>query len=136
MVVRGSRSNMARMQAIGFPTYRYRLACFVVAGVICGVAGALFANWAEFASPAYMHWTRSGELIIMVVVGGMATLLGPILGATLYLLLEEYLPLGIDAMLPGYGDYWQIVFGPILVLIVLFGRGGIYGIVARLARRG
>ena len=135
LVVRGSRSNLPRMQAIGFPTYRYRLACFVIAGVICGIAGALFANWNEFASPAYMHWTRSGELIIMVVMGGMATLLGPVLGAALFLLLEEYLPTAIEVVAPGYGDFWAVVFGPILILIVLFGRGGVYGIAARLGRR-
>ncbi len=135
LVVRGTRSNAARMQAIGYQTYLYRLACFVIAGVICGIAGALFANWNEFASPDYMHWTRSGELIIMVVLGGMATLLGPILGATAFLLLEEYLPNAIELVAPGYGDFWGIVFGPILILIVLFGRGGIYGIGGRLASR-
>lgn len=135
LAVRGIRSNAARMAAIGFPTYRYRLACFVIAGAICGLAGALFANLNEFASPAYMHWTRSGELIVMVVMGGMATLLGPILGAAGFLLLEEFLPEAIEAVAPGYGDYWGIVFGPILILIVLFGRGGIYGIAARGTRR-
>lgn len=134
-VVRGIRSNPARMQAIGFPTYSYRLACFVISGVICGIAGALFANWNEFASPAYMHWTRSGELIIMVVMGGMATLLGPIVGAAVFLLLEQFLPKAIEAVVPGYGDSWAVVFGPILILIVLFGRGGVYGIVARGGRR-
>ena len=136
VAVRGIRSNPARMAAIGFPTYRYRLACFVIAGAICGLAGALFGNLNEFASPAYMHWTRSGELIVMVVMGGMATLLGPILGATLFLLLEEFLPELIELVAPGYGDFWGVVFGPILILIVLFGRGGLYGIVARGQARG
>jgi branched-chain amino acid transport system permease protein len=135
LAVRGTRSNPARMAAIGFPTYRYRLVCFVIAGAICGLAGALFANLNEFTSPAYMHWTRSGELIVMVVMGGMATLLGPVLGATLFLLLEEFLPELIEVVAPGYGDFWGVVFGPILILIVLFGRGGIHGIAARLGRR-
>src|SRR2546428_7448328 len=74
MVVRGARSNDRRMRAIGFPTFRYRLACFAIAGVICGLSGALLANHTEFISPAAMHWTRSGDLIIMVVLGGMGSL--------------------------------------------------------------
>ncbi len=71
MVMQGARSNDRRMQAIGFPTYRYRLTCFVIAGTLCGLAGALLANHTGFISPAIMHWTRSGDLIVMVVLGGM-----------------------------------------------------------------
>src|SRR5207302_4048419 len=68
MVIRGAKSNDRRMPAIGFPTFRYRLTCFVIAGMMCGLAGALLANHTEFISPAAMHWTRSGDLIIMVVL--------------------------------------------------------------------
>ena len=75
MVIQGARSNDRRMRAIGFPTYRYRLVCFVIAGVMCGLAGVLLANHTEFISPATMHWTRSGDLIVMVVLGGMASTL-------------------------------------------------------------
>src|SRR5215471_15599398 len=89
MVIRGSRSNERRMRAIGFPTFRYRLTCFVIAGMICGLAGALLANHTEFISPAAMQWTRSGDLIIMVVLGGMGSLLGPVVGAVALLVLEE-----------------------------------------------
>ena len=71
LVIQGARSNDRRMRAIGFPTYRYRLVCFVIAGTMCGLAGALLANHTEFISPAMMHWTRSGDLIVMVVLGGM-----------------------------------------------------------------
>ena len=67
--------------------------------MICGIAGALFANWNEFVSPAAMHWTRSGDLLIMVILGGMGTLFGPVLGTVLFLLLEEYLPEWMDALL-------------------------------------
>jgi branched-chain amino acid transport system permease protein len=70
-----------RMRAIGFPTYRYKLTCFVIAGTLCGLAGALLANHTDFISPAIMHWTRSGDLIVMAVLGGMGTVLGPVLGA-------------------------------------------------------
>src|SRR5205085_3672853 len=91
MVIQGSRSNDRRMQAIGFPTFRYRLACFVIAGGICGLAGALLANHTGFISPAMMHWTRSGDLIVMVVLGGMASTFGPLIGAVTLLVLEETL---------------------------------------------
>ena len=93
MVIQGSRSNDRRMQAIGFPTYRYRLVCFVIAGTLCGLAGALLANHTEFVSPAMMHWTRSGDLIVMVVLGGMASTFGPLIGAVTLLVLEETLPI-------------------------------------------
>ncbi len=87
MAVQGARSNETRMRAIGFPTYRYRLACFVIAGTICGLSGALLANHGDFVSPAMMYWTRSGDLIIMVVLGGMSTPFGPLIGAVALLVL-------------------------------------------------
>jgi branched-chain amino acid transport system permease protein len=123
MVIQGSRSNDRRMQAIGFPTFRYRLSCFVIAGTICGLAGALLANHTEFVSPAMMHWTRSGDLIVMVVLGGMGSLFGPIIGAVALLVLEE--------VLSGITEYWQIILGPLLLLVVLFARGGIVGLLAK-----
>jgi len=123
MVIQGSRSNDRRMQAIGFPTFRYRLACFVMAGTICGLAGALLANHTEFVSPAMMHWTRSGDLIVMVVLGGMGSLFGPVLGAVALLVLEE--------ALSAITEYWQIILGPLLLLVVLFARGGIVGLLAK-----
>jgi len=122
MAIRGSRSNERRMRAIGFPTFRYRLACFVIAGMICGLAGALLANHTEFISPAAMHWTRSGDLIIMVVLGGMGSLFGPVIGALALLVLEE--------VLSGVTEYWQIILGPLLLAVVLYARGGINGLLA------
>lgn len=130
-VLRGAKSNPARMEAIGFPVYRYRLAAFVIAGTMCGVAGALFANWNEFSSPEYMHWTRSGEIMIMVILGGMGSLIGPVAGATAFLLLEEYLPVVMEAVMPDSGLHWQIVLGPLLICVVLFARGGLFGLLAR-----
>src|SRR3954452_19446144 len=118
MVVQGARSNDRRMRTIGFPTYRYRLTCFVIAGALCGLAGALLANHTGFISPAMMHWTRSGDLIVMVVLGGMASTFGPLIGAVTLLVLEETLPLLIRLLvLPFVGEqvaaraaeYWQIV---------------------------
>ena len=143
MVIQGARSNDRRMRAIGFPTFRYRLTAFVIAGAICGLAGALLANHTGFISPATMHWTRSGDLIVMVVLGGMASSFGPLIGAVALLSLEEALPILIRAMaFPVFGDaavrmaeYWQIVLGPLFLVVVLFARGGIDGLLAG-ARRG
>jgi branched-chain amino acid transport system permease protein len=126
MVVQGVRSNEQRMQAIGFPANRYRLVCFVISGTICGLAGALLANNTDFISPATMYWTRSGDLMVMVVLGGMGSLFGPMIGAIVFLLLEEFLS--------QITEYWALIMGPLLLLIVLFGRGGIMGLLGRLHR--
>ena len=123
MVIQGARSNEARMEAIGFPTFRYRLTAFVIAGTIAGLAGALLANHTDFVNPDMMHWTRSGDLIIMVLLGGMGSLAGPIVGALVFLLLEEFLS--------GVTEYWQLIFGPILILVVLYARGGLLGFLTR-----
>ena len=120
LVIQGARSNDRRMRAIGFPTYRYKLVCFVIAGTICGLAGALLVNHTDFISPAVMHWTRSGDLIVMAVLGGMGTVFGPVIGAVALLVLEE--------VLSGVTEYWQIIIGPIFLLVVLFARGGIDGV--------
>ena len=126
LVIQGSRSNERRMRAIGFPAFRYRLVCFVIAGTICGLAGALLANHTEFISPAMMHWTRSGDLIVMAVLGGMGSVFGPLIGAVALLVLEE--------ALSGITEYWQIILGPMLLLVVLFARGGIDGLLASIRR--
>jgi branched-chain amino acid transport system permease protein len=126
LVVQGLRSNEQRMQAIGFPAKRYRLACFVIAGTMCGLAGALLANNTDFISPAVMYWTRSGDLMVMVILGGMGSLFGPVVGAVVYLVLEE--------LLSEVTEYWALIIGPLLLLIVLFGRGGIMGLLGRLNR--
>jgi branched-chain amino acid transport system permease protein len=123
MVIRGAMSNPVRMQAVGFPIYRYRLTAFMLAGAICGVGGFLFANHQQFLSPVYMNWLRSGEIMIMVILGGMGTIYGGAIGAIGLLTLEE--------ILEGYigKDYWQMVLGPMLVLLVLFANRGIYSLI-------
>ncbi len=123
LAIQGARSNDTRMRAIGFPTYRYKLVCFVIAGTLCGLAGALLANHTDFVSPAMMYWTRSGDLIIMVVLGGMGSVIGPVFGAVALLVLEE--------ALSGITEYWQIILGPLLLLVVLFARGGIDGLLGK-----
>jgi branched-chain amino acid transport system permease protein len=126
LVVQGLRSNEQRMQAIGFPANRYRLVCFVISGMMCGLAGALLANNTDFVSPAAMYWTRSGDLMVMVILGGMGSLFGPVIGTIAFLLLEEFLS--------QITEYWAMILGPMLLLIVLFGRGGIMGLLGRPSR--
>ena len=119
MVLQGCKENEQRMQALGFPVYRYKLAGFVVAGAVAGFAGALMANYMGFVSPGLMHWTVSGEIMVMVILGGMGTLMGPVVGAAALLLLEE--------ALSAYMEHWMVVLGPLLVLVVLFARYGVWG---------
>jgi branched-chain amino acid transport system permease protein len=122
-VLRGLTGSEPRMQAIGFAPYAYRLTAYVIAGAMCGFAGFLLGNHAEFVSPAYMHWTRSGELIVMVLLGGTGRIYGPLLGAFAFVTLEE--------VLAGLTEHWKGILGPILVLVVLFARGGLAGGIER-----
>jgi branched-chain amino acid transport system permease protein len=117
LVIQGTRSNDRRMRAIGFPTFRYRLVCFVIAGALCGLAGALLANHTNFISPAMMYWTRSGDLMVMVVLGGLGSLFGPLLGTVAYLLLEE----GLSRVT----EYPGLFLGPALLLVAIYLHGGI-----------
>jgi branched-chain amino acid transport system permease protein len=126
MVIEGARGNERRMRAIGYDTYRYRLVCYVIAGAICGYAGALLGNFTNFISPEMMDWTASGELIFMVVLGGTGSLFGPVLGAAAFVLLEEWLS--------AITIYWQFIFGALLILVVLFWRGGLNGLVDWIGR--
>jgi branched-chain amino acid transport system permease protein len=126
-VLRGSKENLTRMAALGFEVFRYQLVAYVVSGAIGGLAGFLLANATNFVSPAYMSWQRSGELIVMVMFGGIGTLDGAVLGAAAYILLSEYLS--------QWTEHWALIFGPLLVAVVLFARGGLIGAFKRLRRR-
>jgi branched-chain amino acid transport system permease protein len=127
-VLRGTRDNPLRMEAIGFTPFSYQLTAYVLAGCMAGIAGVLLANQAQFVSPAYMTWQRSGDLIIMLVLGGTGTLIGAVAGAVAFILLEEWLaPLW---------QHWKLGLGVILILVVLFTRGGIMGFARRLFARG
>ena len=116
-VLRGIRINEARMEAVGYNVFGYKLVAFVISAAMCGLAGILLANATEFAGPQYMEWTRSGELIVMVIFGGLGTLFGPVAGAFAYLGLEKFLS---DITI-----HWRIFFGPILIVVVFLGRGGL-----------
>ena len=119
-VLRASRENAQRARAVGFDPYPYRLVAYVIAGGFGGLAGFLFANATEFVSPAAIAWQRSGELLFMVILGGMGGLHGAILGAIAFVLLEEWV-------------HSKLIIGPLMVLAALFLRGGIAGLLG--ARR-
>ena len=114
-----ARQNRARVQALGIDPYRVELAAMVIAAMICGLAGVLMANEAEFVTPAYGSWQRSGDLMVMVILGGSGSLHGAILGALMVVLAEE----GLGRLT----QHWPLIYGPGLILAVLFLRGGLAG---------
>ncbi len=126
-VLRGIRGNERRMKAIGFSTTRYKLAIYMIAATITSVAGFLLANLTSYVSPSYGAWTASGDLIVMVVLGGMGTVMGPLVGALSLLLVEEWLA--------SLTQHWMAPLGLAIVLIVLTARRGIYGSFHAWARR-
>ena len=126
MVIRGSMSNDERMRSIGYPTYGYKLTAFVIAGMMAGLSGILSANFEAFMSPDNLFWIASGDLIFMVVLGGMGTIFGPIGGTVLFLVISE--------ILSNFTESWHLIFGPLLILVVLYMRGGMEGFFASLGR--
>lgn len=120
MVLRAAKSNEARSRALGFSPYPYQLVAFVISGAICGLAGALLANHTAYITPAFMEWTRSGEIMFMVILGGMGTSPGPALGAFALLIVED--------LLAGWTQHWQVILGPLLVLSVLYFKRGMAGL--------
>ncbi len=126
-VMRAAKSNDERMHTIGYPTFGYKLTAFVIAGMMGGLSGLLSANFEDFVSPDMMFWTVSGELIFMVVLGGMGTIMGPLGGAIIFLFLSE--------VLSNITEAWHLIFGPFLILVVLFARGGVEGFFAKFEKR-
>ena len=120
LVLRGAASSSRRINALGVPGRSYKLVCFVIGGAGAGLAGALLANQTEYVSPGLLHWTMSGELMVMVLLGGLGSLFGPVLGATAFLLLEETLAM--------YTEHWMVYLGPILIIVVLFAKRGLFGL--------
>jgi branched-chain amino acid transport system permease protein len=119
-VLRGIKENPVRMEAIGFSPFRFQLTAYVLAGLIAALAGCLLANQTGFVSPAYSAWQRSGDLIFMVVLGGLGSLTGAIIGAAVFTILTE--------ILSGWTEYWGMIFGPLLIVTVLFARQGLTGL--------
>jgi branched-chain amino acid transport system permease protein len=127
MALRGLRQNARRIDAIGLQSRRLQLVALVLSGALCAVSGVLLANLNAYASPSTMSWSVSGELIVMVVLGGIGTVFGPLLGALAFL--------GMEEVLKAYTDHWMAVFGPMIVLVALFGRRGMIGWLEALDRR-
>ncbi|MCC7282576.1 MAG: branched-chain amino acid ABC transporter permease [Acetobacteraceae bacterium] len=119
-VLRAARQSPLRVRALGFDPLPYQLAAYVIAAGLGGIAGFLFANLTEFVAPSYLAWQRSGELLFMVILGGVGSLTGAMFGAALYVLLEEFLS-------PMW-EHWRILFGGLLVLAVLFMPQGLSGL--------
>jgi len=114
MVLRATHINPRRVDAFGYSVFRIQLSAYVLSGVITGIAGFLLANLTAFAVPSYIAWHLSGELIVMIVIGGIGLVTGPIFGAIVFLVLEE--------VLKGWTTHWMLVMGPIITFIALAGR--------------
>jgi len=134
-VLAGIRVNEHRMLSLGYPTFRYKLACFVIAGAIAGVAGYLSAVQFGVVNPEMLGWHLSAAVMMMVILGGMGTLVGPAIGAAIWILLElglQSLPSagGVD-----FGKHWQLLMGGFVVLAALLLPNGLISMIAVLRRR-
>ena len=136
VVLEAIRGNESRVEAMGLVPLRFKITGYVISAMICGLAGTLFASWQEYVSPDIMHWSRSGELMIIIILGGIGTLAGPLIGAVAFLLLEEWLPELMHLVAPAYAENWMIIFGPVLIAVVLFARGGLMGLITRIGAGG
>jgi len=126
-VLKGIRDNEARMTSLGYRVNRYKLAVFTLSAALSGLAGATKAIVFQLASLTDVYWTMSGEVVLMTLLGGMGTVFGPIVGATVIVSLQNYLAT--------FGDWVTIVQGVIFVVAVLLFREGIVGVVAKLIRK-
>jgi branched-chain amino acid transport system permease protein len=122
------RENERRFTSLGRDARPFKLVVFVIAATFAGLAGALFAPFRGFASPEVMFWVFSGQGLMMVVMGGIGTLVGPILGAMVFILIQE--------VLSSYTEHWMIFTGLVFVLIVIFLPGGLVGTARRMVARG
>jgi branched-chain amino acid transport system permease protein len=122
LALSAARQNAERVEAVGLAPFRLRLVAFVISGAVTGLAGALFADLNRFVSPTMFSWQTSGEIMIFVILGGVGRLFGPVAGAALFILLEH--------VLGGLSEFWHIYLGLLLLLVVLFARGGMIGLIA------
>ena len=122
LVLRATKHSERRVNAVGTASLSYRLMAYVISAELCALSGYFLVNLTGFVSPAYMAWTVSGELIVMVLLGGLGTVFGPVIGATALLLVEE----GLKTQT----DHWPLILGPAIVLMVVFLKRGIWGLFA------
>jgi branched-chain amino acid transport system permease protein len=123
LAMQAVRENPVRLGGLGVSPFRVKLTVFVLSGMITGIAGALYTDLNRFVSPSVLSWHMSGEIMILVIIGGVATLSGPVAGAMLFIFLEQWLG--------GLTEFWQFWLGLMLLLVVLFARGGIIGTLNR-----
>ena len=139
-VLQAIRENETRMQAIGYATFRYKLAAFVIAGALGGLAGALLATQNSYVNPGILHWTESGKLMIMVILGGVGHIYGGLIGAVGLLGLEELLAnhkIGwLAALYPNYQQHSLLAVGVAMLAVVLYAPQGIAGLFSRKDRNG
>ena len=128
VILQAIKSNENRVEAMGLNPLKFKITGYVISAIICGISGCLFASWQEFVSPDIMHWTRSGDLMIIIILGGLTYLAGPLVGAIVFLLLEEFLPDLLHIIMPSIAENWMVIFGPLLIVVVLFGKGGLMGV--------
>ena len=119
-VLLGIKDSEVRMESLGYPVYRYKLAAFVIAGAMAGLAGALMANQNSYVSPNMLHWEQSGMALVMVILGGLGNLWGGLAGAAVFLIMEE--------ILSAFTKHWAIGVGAILLAVVFFAPRGIAGL--------
>lgn len=122
----GIRDNEQRMRAIGYPVQRFKFLAFTIAGTLAGVGGALYAFFNAFVSTDILHWALSGDAIIMVVLGGSATVFGPAMGAAIFLLLKN--------IVSSHNEYWMLWIGTTFILSVMFLRQGVWGFLVSCAQ--
>ncbi len=120
LALNAARQSPERVEAVGLDPFRLRLIALVISGMICGLAGALFADLNRFVSPTMFSWQMSGELIVFIILGGLGRTFGPVAGATLFVVLEH--------ALGGISEYFLFFLGLLLLAVVLFARGGLYGV--------
>jgi branched-chain amino acid transport system permease protein len=133
--LRAARDEERRAEALGFPVFRHRLAAYTISAAVTGLAGALLADAIYFVGPSFLGWQTSGELIVMAVLGGLGSIIGPVLGAAAFILLEEVSPLLLNRLGQGVGEHWKLLLGMVLLAMALSSRQGIWGwLVGRGAR--
>ena len=125
--LRGIRESESRMQALGYDVWRYQYVAFVLSAFFAGIAGALYAYFNRFVGPEYLYVVQSAEALIMVILGGAGTLLGPAIGAALIVYLEDF----VSSMT----EHWVLVLGIIYVLVTLFAPRGLIGLVVEFRQR-
>jgi branched-chain amino acid transport system permease protein len=130
--LQGIRVNEHRMRAIGFPVMRYQLGVYVLAGVLAGLSGYLSAAQFGFVNPEIISWHQSGAVLMMVILGGMGTLSGSMVGAFVFVLLEEFFK--DDTVFGAVAKHWQLLMGLIIVAVACFLPRGLIGLLTRRKR--